>query len=396
MNRNRCRDHETELLILCGLIRRGEKERARIKTLVKQGPDWDRFLQRSVRHKLYPLVFKALSEDAPGEVPPVVLARLRSWVLKNAARNERLCRILGRILEIFEANSVDALMFKGPLLSEQVYGSPFFRVCSDLDILVRKDQALKALELFACQGFTADFMPGPAQAADYLENENFFRLTGPDEGDVVDLHWEMSGKYGLVPMVYEDLAGVMSHARFMERTVKSLGPSILGVYLCIHNASHLWDSLESVACLAGIFSSPLAPDGRNMMNLARKYRARRILLTGLRITEIVYQVKLPRIIQDAIGKDRRVDILARRAVTRLLEERAVEGTVRWSWRFSIDHLLVRDTAMDALHYAFRLLFRPTVKEWMYFPGHGFRGLRFALRPLRLVREAFRGAGFPIP
>jgi hypothetical protein len=49
---------------------------------------------------------------------------------------------------------------------------------------------------------------------------------------------------------------------------------------------------------------------------------------------------------------------------------------------------MRDNLTDAMLYALRLLFLPTVKEWMVFPlPPSFTPVYYVLRPIRLVFEA---------
>jgi len=49
----------------------------------------------------------------------------------------RLTAELFRLLELFSANGISALLIKGPVLAAQAYGDPCVRSYGDLDLLVR-------------------------------------------------------------------------------------------------------------------------------------------------------------------------------------------------------------------------------------------------------------------
>jgi hypothetical protein len=86
-----------------------------------------------------------------------------------------------------------------------------------------------------------------------------------------------------------------------------------------------------------------------------------------------------------VDNDRGVNRIGKRILERLFSNPADMDETRLPWRYSSIHFLIRDSAWDAVRYAARLLFRPTVKEWMYFPvDRRFSFIHYVLRPLRLI------------
>lgn len=381
---------ETELLVLCSRKTMDGAVKKRIVDLVAEPVDWDCVLRMSVKHKTYPLVHATLETVCPDSVPVDVMTRLGSWCVRNGARNMVLCKSLSMVLDLLANNDIQALPFKGPVLAESVYGDTSLRVYSDLDLLVSKKDAFKARNLLVATGFIPDLHLDEFQVVTYLNKENFFRLTGPDGMTVIDLHWEMSGRYSLIPMYLEDLEKHIIVQDMLGRNVKTLSGEVLLVYLSLHSASHGWDSLESAACMAEVLCSSNLYNGEVMMALARRYHAVRALLVALQVSKKLYHVRLPEVICNAMEKDKQAIRLADGIIAKLLDSNDASQKKTWSWRFSMTHLILRDNLADAMLYALRLIFLPTVKEWMMFPlSPSFTPLYYGLRPLRLVFEALR-------
>jgi hypothetical protein len=379
---------ETELLVLCSRKTLDEEVKKRIENFVSEPVDWVCFLQMSVAHKTYPLVHATLETVCPDSVPADVMTHLGSWCVRNGARNMVLCRVLVMVLDLLENNGIHVLPFKGPVLAESVYGDTSLRVYSDLDLLVSKKDAFKARNLLVTADFIPDILLNEFQISDYLNKENFFRLTGPDGISVIDLHWEMSGRYSLIPMYLEDLEQHTVVQNILGRNIKTLRPEALLVYLSLHGASHGWDNLEAAAIMAEVICSSNLFDGDTMMAMAQRYHAIRALFTALQVSKNLYHARLPAVILNAMEKDKHVARLADGIIVKLFYSNDASLRKTWSWRFSMSHLHMRDNLTDAMLYALRLLFLPTVKEWMVFPlPPSFTPVYYVLRPIRLVFEA---------
>jgi hypothetical protein len=91
-------------------------------------------------------VYRALPAVCPGEIPPAVMNRFRSFCHNNTARALVLASELSRILNGFESCGIPAYPFKGPALSVILYGDPARRQSKDLDILVPKEKVRKAID----------------------------------------------------------------------------------------------------------------------------------------------------------------------------------------------------------------------------------------------------------
>ena len=377
---------EIRLLVLCSRINPDENTVFGIRDLAARDICWDSFVRSAIGQRVFPLVFLNFRNFCADKVPLHVMEKLNGLFIRNTARNMFLLKALAGILDGFEKKGIDALPFKGPVLAETVYGDIALRVFTDLDILVAPGDALKARDLLLKKGYLADIFLSERQARAYLKKENFFHLFSPDGRVSIDLHWEMSGRYCLKPMYLDGVKMVSGVSNALGRSVLTLEPEILLVYLSIHNSSHQWEHLESVACMSEIIRSSGRLDWEAMVSFAKTYRSKRMLLTGLCLCMRLFDVRLPDGVSGQIIKDKGLWKVADGLILKLFRARVTS----WSWRFSFVHLRIRDHGFDSLRYGLRLLFLSTVKEWQAFPlTPPFTFLHYALRPLRLARDAAR-------
>ena len=67
---------------------------------------------------------------------------------------------------------------------------------------------------------------------------------------VVELHWEMSGRYLSRPLDLAYLHGRLRTVSLLDSNVPSLSNEDQLLYLCIHGTRHMWSRLEWICCVA--------------------------------------------------------------------------------------------------------------------------------------------------
>ncbi|ASB50198.1 nucleotidyltransferase domain-containing protein [Alkalitalea saponilacus] len=96
------------------------------------------------KHGLAQLLYKS---NSVSQFSQPVLDELKRDFLSIYARNLLFNQILIEILSLFHKNGIEAIVLKGSFLSAVVYENPAFRPFSDIDILVREEQADTAWKL---------------------------------------------------------------------------------------------------------------------------------------------------------------------------------------------------------------------------------------------------------
>ena len=237
---------------------------------------WPEVMERARRHKVPNLVLDRLVRNlaAPGEA---FVSERRG----AAARSLFFSAWLLETMAVFDEHRIDALCFKGLLLSETVFGGPDIRTFGDIDILVPKRELERAARLLMERGFR---LPNDVALADYLaatfQGGHHLVLQHDERGVVVELHWEMSGRYLPVDLDFPTVQPFLERAGFRGREMWNLGPEIGPLYLCVHGAKEYWRILDHVVCVAWHLERR-PPDWEAMFELAERWGAVNILLVGL-------------------------------------------------------------------------------------------------------------------
>jgi hypothetical protein len=168
----------------------------------------------------------------------------------NLKRNMSIIGALRGVLAAFQGAAIPCIVLKGLALAEQVYPNIALRGMSDVDILVRKDDLLKADDRLATLGYTAQDSSA-AQAihnpAGYLASLEYRNNSSPLH---LHLHWHIVNTSVPATMFVER----MELNRFWERAVRTrvadsdtmvLSPEHTIIYLCEHGlrVGHSFDRL---------------------------------------------------------------------------------------------------------------------------------------------------------
>ncbi len=136
--------------------------RDRAELLVRGELNWDAVWDFSVKHRVFPLVFRHLESFESGLAPPRIMRSFHVLSLANSRKSDALAKELARIIEILDKAGIGAIPFKGPALGRLVWGDHRLWSGQDLDILVRKKEVTAARDLLRAEGYRIEFEWGEA------------------------------------------------------------------------------------------------------------------------------------------------------------------------------------------------------------------------------------------
>jgi len=298
-----------DLYLLCASSPRAD-DAARIPATA-----WPGVLERAKAHKVANLAF-ARWADTVAVVPDEVRAARRWATAQNLAFSGRLIEVL----DALDAHHIETLPFKGPLLAELVFGGIANRSFSDLDILVPRQDLLRACQLLVRVGYL------PSSGA-VLEEEVQRTLRGGHHvvlqheahGTCVEVHWEMSGRYLPVALDFATVRPFLGRAAFLDRRVWTLSPEAALLYHCVHGAREYWRILDHVVCVAWQWDR-VPPDWDLFLDLAKRWGASQIALTGVGLAAAVFGLELPPSVAGLLARSASVRRLVARQRERILQE----------------------------------------------------------------------------
>ena len=187
--------NEIELLLCCARTRLDSDTIKKIDSLVQREIDWEILVQSALIHRVMPLLYQNLQKTCPQAVPRDTLEKLRTYFLTNTGRNLAFTTKLLELIKLFKENGITAIPFKGPVLAEFVYGDLALRQFADLDILIYRDDVLNAYQLLLSKGYRPEVSLNAEQVKAYLKTEYSLAAADKDSKVIVELHWEVTGRY---------------------------------------------------------------------------------------------------------------------------------------------------------------------------------------------------------
>src|SRR5882762_7880624 len=372
---------ELELLLVSSALVKSEGSSRDLRSQLEASIDWPQALRLAEQHGVMPLLYQAL-RDLPDLVPHTILEELRVRYEHNARKNLRFTAELIRILDCLESHDIAAIPFKGPVLAEAVYGDLALREFSDLDILVRPTDFLRAKDALRELGFAPSSQLSAAEERACLEAGYERAFDGPAGRNLLEIQWRILPRFYAVDFNLDGFFARVSHANIGGRTVKTLCPEDLLLALCVHAAKHAWIRLCWLRDIAAVAQSqPLKWD--RVLKEARELGMERILGISLLLANRLLGAGVPDSSaekwRDHAGIEQLCDQIAPHLPNS--EKYSAESLNYFRLMFRL-----RERASDRLRFALRLVLTPGVGEWSVVR------LPAALFPLYRVIRLFRLAG----
>jgi len=316
------------------------------------------------------------------EIRKALLERRRAQVFATL----RMTGELFRLLELFAAQDILALVVKGPVLAIQAYGDPAMRSYGDLDLLVRQRDIRRATEALLVASYQAA-VPLSAIDAGRIPGQYLFSKSHADL--LVELHNDFTLRYfpRRLPLdkLFERhiLVGLDGH----EAPALAVEDHL--VYICVHGATHFWGRLSWIADVAGLVTRQKSLDWKNTLDTAKEVGAERMLHAGLRLASDLLQARLPDKVLKIVQNDTGAAKLAAHAQNWLNPDSKTSPTLfeRAAFRLRMPGNIVAATG-----YLLRLSFSPTEDDWLVDGEMKHNRLLDAMRrPFRLARKYGRGA-----
>jgi Uncharacterised nucleotidyltransferase len=373
---------EGELLLACARTRMDPATGGRLRALLGRELDWDYVLHTARWHGVLPLVHWHLRELEPRLLPAGVPERLKDAFDATQRRNLFLALQLSATLKRFAAHDIPAIPYRGPALAVAAYGRLGLREFADLDILVNKQDVLRAKELLVAEGFRPGVALSEPQERALVESQHAYSLVRPDRSVMVELHWEISPRHVSLLLEPGRLWERLDPVTIAGTRVLTLAPEVLLPSLCEHGAKHTWERLAWICDIAELAQARPDLDWARMAREARRSSSERMLALGVRLATDLLGAPMPEALRQRADTDPVIAALAAQVRARLFRNRARPTGLLEQARF---HLRLRERWPHRIRYCWLALTTLTVADWeeRRLP----RGLSFLYYPIRLIRLA---------
>jgi Uncharacterised nucleotidyltransferase len=237
--------------------------------------------------RLLPLVYRNVKTSAPAQLRDELRPVHHEYWVDNLKRFHRL----QHLLPWFEANGFPTLVLKGMALSILHYRDMALRPMSDLDILVREDQAAEVSRRLQREGWTAvDYLPSASQNRYFYRHIHAINLAHPQHG-ILDLHWHVLADAtfrGADRFFWRDSVPLAVN------TIKTraLNPTDQLMHVCVHGArANVVSPIRWIADAVTILRTS-EMDWTRLVNSARKLRVTVPLAASLSFLRATFQAPI--------------------------------------------------------------------------------------------------------
>ena len=223
---------------------------------IHQRSGWKRVLEIAYYADIYPRLFQHLSRLDAKEIPDEVLWGLKTFTLGNEKRCLGLQKELFGLLDFLQGQGLRVLPLKGVILSQELYGGPTLRVVRDIDLLVPRGEAVRAVRLLRELGYNWKVDEAFFERFILPGNHAIGMVRESQGGSFpVDLHWELVfPSFGVppLPQVFweEGVVGAYCNTPLLSgRKVFSTRPEWTLLFLALHAYHHRFALVDNLADL---------------------------------------------------------------------------------------------------------------------------------------------------
>jgi hypothetical protein len=348
---------EWNLLLASSFADASEIEVARMRTFLQRPVDWDLVLRLADEHGTSSLVYQNLVRA--GGVPAAVLESLCQRHETGIRKSLFLAGELTRVLERTDSLGVDAIPYKGVVLSEVYYGDMAMRQPGDLDIFVRTGDLAKIKRAVCDLGYTPRAEIPKEAENNYLASGYECTFDSPAGKNLLELQWALQPRYYAVDFDMEGLFARAVNLTVAGRSVKTPSPEDLLLVLSVHAAKHAWRKLIWLCDIAQVLKREKL-DWASVQSRARQLGIVRILHVTLRLMNQFYLGPIPAPIEHVAVADQAAASLAHEIASRM--SRGIFYGEQQVLYFRL-MMQLRERRADRLRFLARLAFTPGPGEW---------------------------------
>lgn len=366
---------ESAVLLACARRFIGAAAPGEVREALAEDLDWPRLLQMAGQHAMLPLLYWELQSDS--RRPP---HELRMCFEANARSNMAKAAELITVLDLLDRNEIEALPMKGPALAVSAYGNLALRSFADLDLLIRREDVIRAKDVLIRDGYRmASHLHWASPSACLRSKDSELLLERGHGGPGLDLHWKLLPGYFAPLFGTDQLWRDLRTVSLGGRSVRTLSDENLLLFLCAHGSKHRWERLGWLCDVALIVNGGEI-DWELVMARARQQRVERMVLLGLHLVSHWLGAEVPEAVRERVAAQPRVAELTAEIRNEFIRNPLSTRPAIESCRLNLRML---ERFRDKVRFVIGTLVTPTEAEW-----HELRlppALYFLYYPYRLAR-----------
>ncbi|GIU00521.1 hypothetical protein TSL6_10270 [Sulfurovum sp. TSL6] len=317
--------------------------------------DMNPLIRLANQHGVLPLVYKTLKKLHIDDQEHF-LKELKSTYTQIAQRNMLMSAKLIRIMKLLEKNNIDALAFKGPILSQMAYGDITLRQYSDLDIYVDREDMVKISNILSNDHYDSRVK------IKYFSNEAFLNVNSDvqfyhKKGSIlIEIHWTVFRSAFSNTMKKIDLWSSPEKVHIQNYELKTFRTETLLLYLCMHGSKHIWERIEWIVDVDKLIRTSSSIDWKEVYKLAQTVNGKTMLELGLYLSSNLFHTPIPDEIREKLNQSKIISHLSSDVLIMLNKQEYFSDTeLQKNYRHFRFHLSIRNTTVDKVSFIIKTL-----------------------------------------
>lgn len=339
-----------------------------ITQAIQQIRDWENFIYLVNQHRVYPLVYQAVTK-LKEQIPLWVVEKLKAMSGKNRMDALRQTGEMAFLANLFAQAEIPVIFVKSPHLAQWIYGDIALRPSHDLDLYVDQGDLKKAIALLQKEGYYPLHGIGERMAVkekDTLKKIHHICFYHQIKKVQVELHWRLTFWQLREAFSFQEMLANSREKQVAGISVTILSPEDQFVFLVYHGCKHAWFRLRWLADIAELLKQEKEINWQSVVQKIKEKKLEKMLGQGLVLCSALFDVALerwPREIQnfsqdifDPASQD-----LALAAMFFIQEEEQKLSRLRQSWHANQYCFAILSGFSPKMNFCFKKMGRIPVK-----------------------------------
>ena len=286
--------NEQKLIIVLCKIKPDNDDLNFIRSNSLDSYDWSYILSFSQKHGISSLVYSNIKKHLDSKVPTAVLNSFRESSLDNSKKNLFLTSVLIKIVDELSELRIEAVPFKGAVLSQLIYKDITIREYYDLDLIVFKKDIVRVKEYLLKNNFNTQFNLTGCQEDYYLNSKYYYiNFTRSDNKVALDLHWDSAAPNYSFSRPLNYFYNRLDESEINNKKFQVLGTEDLFLQLCIHGTKHNFSRFNWITDIANLTVVKSDMDYDYIISEAKKLNCINILALSVSLINNLFNLEIP-------------------------------------------------------------------------------------------------------
>ncbi|MGK7927890.1 MAG: nucleotidyltransferase family protein [Spirulina sp.] len=310
---------EIELLLCCSPTEITSQQEQKIRQFLHDSAlNWQTLIDSAHYHNIAPLLYWNLNKLNWEGVPEPVRSQLSLAFQANLNHNFLVTSTLIKVYQYLQDRKIKIIPFKGSLLATKIYKNLALRRIRDVDLLLKKEDFFQVKQLLIERGYYPYDRLNKSQEKLRLQTNYEDALVNSETGIKIDLHWGFHPPYFACNIPIDDVFQRAKTAKIGNIELLDLACEDLLLVLCLNGAKDGWFELQRICDIAELLKIDSDLDWQEFWQRSLRFNCARIVLLGLELARVCFNVSLPDNLIKEIEIDRTVQKLGKQIYQRLV------------------------------------------------------------------------------